>query len=233
MKKYIYIIFIACGLFSLSSCDKDSEDTSKVTYFAEISVVGDAVIASEKGAAFNDPGAKASENGEDISSKIEVSGSVNTDKPGIYNIVYSVKNTDGIANSTSRKVVVYDKTPSVMASGVYTITATSFRNNAGTIATYGKNFTIIIYQKEPGVFVTTDFLGGWYDQRAGYGSNYAASGTFRLDADNTITLLSSSVPAWGDSLAALENASYNPSTKVLKWQAIYAGGMIFDQTFNK
>ncbi|MCS2955955.1 DUF5012 domain-containing protein [Bacteroides thetaiotaomicron] len=34
-----------------------------------------------------------------------------------------------------------------------------------------------------------DFLGGWYDQRAGYGPDYAMVGKFELNDDNTITPL--------------------------------------------
>ena len=48
---------------------------------------------------------------------------------------------------------------------------------------------IVIFQMEPGIFISAISLGGWYDQRAGYGPDYAMVGKSELNDDNTITPL--------------------------------------------
>ncbi len=230
MKKIIYLVLIACGIAMLPSCSKDSDDTSKVTYFVDLELKGDNVVFCAKGSSFVEPGFSAFENGEDITSKVEVTA-VNTTKTGIYKVNYSVKNSDGIPNIASRSVVVFDPTSSVMESAVYKVDPDSYRVAAATTK-YGKSFDIIIYQVTPGVFGITDFLGGWYDQRAGYGSAYAAVGTFQLNADNTISLLTSSVAGWGDSLSSIAEAKYDSAEEIITWEVGYAG-MTFVQTLTK
>jgi hypothetical protein len=91
----------------------------------------------------------------------------------------------------------------------------------GTLTPYS-GYQIIILQTAPGVFYVSDFLGGYYDKRAGYGAKYAAVGYFKLNDDNSISLVSSHVDGWSDELAALNNASYDPSSKMISWVANYA-----------
>jgi len=75
-------------------------------------------------------------------------------------LVYSVLNEDGFPKTAARQVVVYDATPSAMASDVYDISPASNRN--GTTI-YGGAFTILIYQISPGKFYVSDLFGGYYD----------------------------------------------------------------------
>jgi len=224
MKRYKLglLAFIALFLFS---CEKETEGLSKVTYFCNLSLVGAPVIFVSSGGAFNDPGWVADENGEDISNKVEITGSVNTSTPGEYRLVYSVSNADGFTKTAVRRVFVYDATPSAMKSGIYNVSPASNRN--GTTM-YGGAFTILINQVAPGRFYVSDLFGGYYDQRAAYGSAFAMVGQIALSGANVITLLSSKVQGWGDSLDGLVDGSCDPDTQTVKWTAQYVGAYDFN-----
>jgi hypothetical protein len=78
-----------------------------------ITLQGGASIEIEAGSAFNDPGAKASDNLDgDISNKIQVIGeSINVNKLGLYTVVYSVSDGSGNqADPATRTVRVKDTT---------------------------------------------------------------------------------------------------------------------------
>lgn len=68
---------------------------------------GDATVYLIEGSTFNDLGAKAVDNkGNDLSSQIVKSGSVNTNVAGTYKITYSITNYNGQVLSVVRNVVV-------------------------------------------------------------------------------------------------------------------------------
>lgn len=68
---------------------------------------GDATVYVVEGGSYKDAGAKATDNnGTNVSSKITVSGSVNTNKAGTYKITYSIKNYNGETLSVVRNVIV-------------------------------------------------------------------------------------------------------------------------------
>jgi len=225
MKTYKYILLIFLSAFLFASCEKETEGVSRITYYCELDLKGNPIEFVAMGSTFTDPGWIASENNEDVSGNVTVSGTVNMQAAGIYRLVYSVNNADGFAKTASRQVVVYDPTPSAMPSGFYTVDKSSNRN--GTTV-YGRDFTILVFQISPGRFYVSDLFGGYYDQRAGYGSNYAMVGRIALSGDNVITLLSSSVAGWGDSLDGLFDGSFDSATKTAKWTARYAGAYNFN-----
>jgi len=224
MKKFKYSLAILLAVFLFASCEKETEGISRVTYYCELDLKGDAVVFVVRGNTFTDPGWVASENDVDVSANVKVAGTVNTQTTGIYRLVYSIDNVDGFPKTTTRQVVVYDATPSVMPSGFYTVDKSSNRNNVA----YGRDFTIMVYQVEPGIFYVADLLGGWYEQRAGYGSRYAMEGIIELDGANDITLLDSFIAGWGDGLDDLTNGSYDPVTNTLSYTAQYAGTLFFN-----
>lgn len=228
MKNKILIIAVfALSIIGLMSCENETTaGFTRITYYPTLEVLGDPVVIINKGTAYNDEGAKSVLNGEDITNQIVVQSNVDVNKTGIYNVNYSVTNADGFSVKGSRTVYVIDPTPSALESGEYMVSTGSYRLRAGAIIKYS-GYPITILQMEPGKFFITDFLGGYYDQRAGYGSSYAATGFFKLNADNTITLISSSVAGWGDSLSDLVDGKYDPATKVISWEAQYAGMSFF------
>jgi hypothetical protein len=221
---YKYCLIIA-SVFLLFACEKETEGISRITYYCELELKGSEVEFAPLGGTYEEAGWVATENGTDVADKVIVTGTVNTSVAGLYKLVYSVNNADGFPKIAERQVVVYDTTLSAMKSGFYTVSKDSNRN--GTTM-YGKNFTILIYQVSPGKFYVSDLFGGYYDQRAGYGSSYAMVGHITLSGNNEITLVDSKVAGWGDSLDGVVNGSYDPDTKIVKWTAQYAGTYNFN-----
>jgi len=219
------IVFLLATVLVTSCQDITTKGVTKITYYCTLSLNGDPVMFVGMGGSYNEPGWTADNNGTDVSDQVTVSGSVNAKVAGLYTLTYSILNADGFAKTATRQVVVYDTTPSAIESGFYDISPSSNRN--GTTI-YGGAFTILIYQVSPGKFYVSDLFGGYYEQRAGYGSNYAMVGHIALAADNTITLLDSHVAGWGDSLDGMTDGSCDPDTNTVKWTAQYAGAYNFN-----
>lgn len=234
MKKVIYSLLICLTLTSLYSCnDKDSYDDSRITYYATLELKGETSLIWSKGVAYVDPGYTAELKGEDVTSKVVVTGTVDINTPGVYPLTYVVTNADGYSVTKNRTVYVADPTASNITSGVWKVTSTSYRTYNGKTAAFGSDYSIVILQTSPGEFYMSDFLAGWYDQRAGYGSNYAFTGHFTLNADNTITLIDSHNIGWDDGITSLTNGAYDPATGNITYVAGYASGMLFYVTLTK
>lgn len=233
MKKIIYSLFVCLAFIFISCEDETTQDTSKVTYFVDLEVFGDQQLIWPKGTAFVDPGYSAILNGEDVTADVTTTSNVNTDKAGIYSILYSAVNEDGFAKEFTRSVYVYDTAESPIESGIYMVSSSSYRISAAGNTPYGNSYPVVVNQEKPGEFYISDFLGGWYDKRAGYGTAYSMPGRFKLNADNTIEALSSFVAGWGDSMDELKNGTYDPDTKTIYWEVGYAGSMTFYVTLTK
>lgn len=52
------------------------------------------------------------------------------------------------------------------------------------------------------------------------------TGYIALNDDNTLTLISSYVAGWGDSLDSLTDAAYDPANATISYKLSYAGGQI-------
>lgn len=109
-----------------------------------ITLLGDNPMTVECGAAFQDPGATASDAEDgDLTGNITVAGSVNTAVPGTYQVSYAVTDSDGGSALEARSVVVADTlAPTVTLLGA----------NPATVA-LGTPYT------EPG-FTATDACAG-------------------------------------------------------------------------
>ena len=81
-----------------------------------ISLKGDPEITIEAGDVYNDQGAAATDVGDgDLSEAIKVSGEVDSNKPGSYELKYDVKDSSGNeAVTITRTVVVVDTTSPVI-----------------------------------------------------------------------------------------------------------------------
>ena len=152
----------------LLSCERDleTEGLSRITYYPDFTMAGEENVITWVGAGFTDPGATATEAGQDLPVTVTITGSpyivpgntqpdqvsytntFNPDVPGIYSFSYSAINSDGYPGSVTRMVFVLDKQPdpAVDLSGTYTSTAPS--PNA-TISKIGD-----------GVFYSTNAWGG-------------------------------------------------------------------------
>lgn len=233
MKQIIFYI----SLFSLilMGCERNitTYDESTITYFADLELLGDVDLVLEVGTPFVEPGYIATISGKDVKDQVVVTSDVDVETAGIYSIDYQVTNADGFSVSATRNVYVADPTPSVISTGIHTTAEGTQRLwiSSGAIVPFS-GFKIIILQTEPGVFYISDFMGGYYDQRVGYGPNYAMTGYFKLNEDNTISAISSLVPGWGDSLDELINSSVDPETGKIKYDLSYAGLMTYTIIIN-
>ncbi len=226
MKKTIYSLLV-CLTFVLVSCDdKTSFDDSRITYYASFDVKGDQTMQVTVNTPFVDPGVVATMNGVDVSNKIVLTGSVNANTVGLYKLNYAVTNADGFTTSASRTVIVCDPSVTTDISGNYTTVSGTYRLRAGAVVNF-PGYKVAVTKVAPGFFYVSDFFGGYYDQKAAYGVKYAESGYVQLHADNTMSVLSSAVLPWGDTITSLDNAVYDPATKSISWAAQYAGSMTF------
>lgn len=221
--KIIISLVLALSIVGLTGCDKDTTaGFTTVTTYPSLTLIGETTLFTAINQPFVDPGFTAELNGVDVSDQIDVVSDVDTDVAGIYTINYTATSTDGFKLPLSRTVYVADLTPSVISLGYHKVAVGTYRLRAGVTVKYS-GYDILIMQVAPGEFYISDFLGGYYDQKVGYGANYACKGKFKLNADNTLTLVESSVAGWGDSLSALEGGIYDPATGTLSWDAQYAG----------
>lgn len=226
MKKYIYSIVPLLFVFLLlQGCKKvTTEGYTQITTYPIITISGEPVLFVKQGESFTDPGYKATLDGEEVTEKLIVKSNVNTAKPGKYSVNYSISNEDGFSAQENRTVYVFDATASALSSKFYTVAPGSNRNGSPAFSGY----KIAVYQVKPGEFAISDFIGGYYDQRAGYGPAYAAVGSFKLNTDNTLSLVSSFVAGWGDELDDLKDGVFNPATGEIKYTAAYAGQFNFN-----
>lgn len=223
-------MMLAVVMLGLSSCDKESEGLTRITYFPIITLEGESYMIVDKGSQFVDPGYKAELNGEDVTSQVTVTSNVDTSKSGIYSISYIAKNEDGFEAKASRTVVVLN--PADAVEGFYYTDPDSYRLREGAKTAYGSSFEILIIGNGDGTYSVDDLLGGYYCQRAGYGANYALGGTIAIDADGNVTALDSFLPGWADSLDDFVDGKYDAATGTFSWDAQYAG-MDFYVTMTK
>lgn len=210
---------VGLALLTLSSCDKDTEGVTGITYYPVIELDGPVYDTAVAGTPFQDPGYSASLNGEDYTSNVNVTTDLNfgNPEPGYYSIVYSATNSDGFSASATRYVIVSEANDK--ASGYYTVDKESYRDYNG--ATYYGGYQVVIYDNGDGTYHISDLLAGWYEYRAGYGSNYALEGDISIDAEGNITLLGSYLYGWGDSAESLTDGRFDAETGTIKYIVEY------------
>ena len=224
------MLFAVVALLVTSCGDKETEGKSRFTYYPTIELEGDTYLVWDKGTPFVDPGYVSTMNGEDVTAEVMISGTPDVNKSGIYTMTYTTKkNDDGFDASASRTVVVLD--PNSAVEGFYLTQPDSYRTYNGNEVAFGNSFEILVIDNGDGTLYVDDLFGGWYCQRAGYGTKYAMGGTISLAADGTVGLISSLVPGWGDGLDDL-TGSY--ADGVFTVDAVYnKNTMHFYQTWVK
>lgn len=224
------MLFAVVALLVTSCGDKETEGKSRFTYYPTIELEGDTYLVWDKGTPFVDPGYVSTMNGEDVTAEVMISGTPDVNKSGIYTMTYTTKkNDDGFDASASRTVVVLD--PNSAVEGFYLTQPDSYRTYNGNEVAFGNAFEILVIDNGDGTLYVDDLFGGWYCQRAGYGTKYAMGGTISLAADGTVGLISSLVPSWGDGLDDL-TGSY--ADGVFTVDAVYnKNTMHFYQTWVK
>lgn len=110
--------------------------TRKITTPPTITLKGSTIIEINQGTRYSDPGYSAVDVlGNDITSRVNVSGSVNINNPGTYTINYSV--TDAYGNSNSKTRTVRVKSTSVAVQGI-----TLSQNNVSLLVGQSKTLTV-------------------------------------------------------------------------------------------
>ncbi|WP_188506638.1 DUF5011 domain-containing protein [Parapedobacter pyrenivorans] len=103
MKKYIWGLIAT--IVALQGCEKlESEGVSFETQFVDIELNGNAYMSVVLGEEFVDEGAIAKEGEEE--KEVTISGNVDVNKVGVYELKYSAVNNDGYPGSATRTVAV-------------------------------------------------------------------------------------------------------------------------------
>ena len=206
-KNILYAMMLAVSVLGLSSCSDDtSADKSRITYYAVLEMNGDAYMTTPLGSTFADPGCVATMAGEDVSDQIVVTGSVNTSKVGFYKLGYTVVNADGFPASASRTVAVVDKNNF----------ASAYFGESQYGSRHYYNAPISIADNGDGTYTIEDILGGFY----AYGRypsylgvlDFFLDAVIKLNADNSIELISYGDWYWGSDVPDFLNGSYDPAT---------------------
>lgn len=233
MKKSRFILSIlTVVIFIFTGCEKKitTEDVSKLTYYVTFELEGGDDLKIPAGNAFVDPGFTAMEGTTDVTNKVKVDGEVDGMVPGVYFLNYSAVNKDGFSASVTRRVIIYDpNAPATDISGYYVSNILRRRLDTGATGKRGP-YPVWIEKLAPGFFYVSDFFGGWYQYGSGYGASYAMTGYIMINADNSLTYVSSFVNGWGDSLDDFYNGVYDPNSKGVVWSAQYAGFLEFNVT---
>lgn len=190
MKKIIIVLLIASGGIFTACEDTSTANLSKVTNYPIIEVLGDDPIFVPQGGTFTDPGAVATEGGNEIEYTTSAKGnfrgatSVDTNITDEYLITYSAINVDGFFGTATRKVIVY-KTGDLVNSieGVYRCTIA--RNGATPSAAYRNIEYIYIWKNADGSYEISDAFGGWYSNGRGLGLTYITPGG-KIVANNIV-----------------------------------------------
>jgi hypothetical protein len=246
MKKiYLFGLMLCAMAFGFTSCSNDDELTdTRVTYYVNMDLQGDAFTLVPLGTVYDDAGCKAELNGEDYTSKIVTTGlkDVDVNTVGFYDITYTAVNPDGYSASASRTVVVYDPSVTASLAGTYSVDmdASTYGANkdafSARAAGYGNTTQcvgITFDEVAPGIYYVNDLLGGWYNQIRAYGTKYCMTGYVSLNPDNTLTLQSSYISGWGDGLDYIKDTAYDPATGKISYSLSYAGQIFMDIVLNK
>lgn len=216
-KTIIFSMMLGLLTAGLASCDDKEYTDSKITYFVELALVGDPVVSTPLGSNYVDAGFTATMNGQDASSHVTMTSDVNTAALGPYSVTYTATNDDGYSSSVTRTVYVGNYTPATVATGTYRA------NSAGTVTLYS-GYAIHVTTDGAGSYWVEDLFGGYYAQRAGYGSAYSMPGFLKVNADNSVSLTGGGgVAGWGDGYDSFNNGVYDPAANTITYDVVYVG----------
>ncbi len=143
IKYFASALVLALGA-SLSSCDKDkeTEEVSRVTTFADITLVGGSPFTIVKGtaASYVDPGATAKDESGNPVPVETTRNTVDVNKFGSYIVEYKAVNVDGFVSTNRRVVNVIGTGLRSDISGEYVRTA---NGRKATVSKEGTGFYLI------------------------------------------------------------------------------------------
>lgn len=215
MKKYISIIIAAALATILVSCEKQSAGVTRITYYPTLELFGDNPCKIAKGGTFTDPGCKAEMNGEDVTSQVNIDlSAVNSAVPGVYPVVYSIVNPDGITAKSIRYVYVIDP-----AGGIANVYSGACRNGSGT-RNYSGCPTVVYATSTPGVYLVDDLMAGFYYYfiYPGYEPTYDFHWEGYIQVSGaSVSLVDCGEWYFYEAGDDISSGSYNAATGVLQW----------------
>lgn len=228
--KLLSIILLALAAFLPAGCSDSTEGMTDITYYAVLTLEGDATVYVDKGSTYVDPGYSAEMNGEDVTDQVVVVSDVDTSTSGVYTVTYTITNDDGFSSSSTRTVVVTD--PNDPVEGYWDTDANSYRWYSDAATVYGSSYAVLIINNGDGTYYVDDLLAGWYRDRAGYGDSYAMTGDIEINGTE-VTLVDSYIAGWGDGLDWMEDGAYDADSGTLSWHVCYAETLEFYITMYK
>lgn len=218
MKKILFYGFALClSVMSLTSCSKDEQHTdTRVTNYINLTINGDEVVYVAANSVYTDAGCKAEAAGQDVSDRIQTINPVNTSEIGPYVVTYKAVNEDGFASEVNRYVYVGDPLMGSVMTG-------SFRQTKAGAVVNWSGFDIDMLTDGNGLYWVEDLLGGYYEQRAGYGDRYSMKGYLQVNADNSVDMVGGGdVVGWQDSYDDFKNGKFDPATNTISYTVVYA-----------
>ncbi len=218
MKKILFYGFALClSVMSLTSCSKDEQHTdTRVTNYINLTINGDEVVYVAANSVYTDAGCKAEAAGQDVSDRIQTINPVNTSEIGPYVVTYKAVNEDGFASEAYRYVYVG-------APVTGSVTTGSFRQTKAGAVVNWSGFDIDMLTDGNGLYWVEDLLGGYYEQRAGYGDRYSMKGYLQVNADNSVDMVGGGdVVGWQDSYDDFKNGKFDPATNTISYTVVYA-----------
>ena len=183
--------------FGFTSCNDDNDQLTdtRVTNYILLTVNGDEVVYVDANSTYTDEGCAAEAGGQDVTSKVQTTNPVDTKTIGPYIVTYRATNEDGFSSEASRYVYVGSPLVGTVSDGSYRQTYNGDGSPKAQVAWSGYNIEMLTDGN--GLYWVEDLMGGYYEQRAGYGSRYAMNGYLQVNADNTVDMVGGGgVPAW-------------------------------------
>jgi len=212
MLKYITVVMILSAI--LFSCEKDYEShITKETPAPQMELIGGNPIVLFKGTPYVDPGIHAIQIiGNDTTElTYKIVNDVKVNIPGSYKLFYQVLNSEKVPFYISRRVNIVSFTGYdvfEMPTGTYN----------GIRVNKGRGGTVQITKLATGVYQISDLLAGYYEQFAGYGSDYGAPGILVINEDGSMRSELGNTAAWGEVTGT--NFAFDAATNVLTFKAI-------------
>lgn len=174
MKNIFKYFMVVSSLIAFISCEDTTGDLSTITYFPDFVMVGESNMVIDLGTPYAEPGVTATEAGKNL--EVIIEGEVDETKPGIYNITYSAKNSDGYPGSISREVVVSPPNGDFVTSiaGLY---ISNVQRAPDFVVTdkYSDLKYIFIIDQGNNAYSISCAIGGYYQIGRAYGAGYEAS----------------------------------------------------------
>jgi len=222
MCKFCSLVFFTLFLFS---CDKETENLSRSTYYVAFEIKGDNPEIVQVGEPYVDKGAIATLQGNDVTSTMKTTNNVVYDEMGLYRVEYSAINADGLVSRAVRDVIVCNPGVTVDLSGTWDVyrDGTTFWVGGSLNRYYGgPGYAVTITRVAPGFFFISDYLANFWPVNQNRGPISATFGYFALNEDNSIDALSSDSSYWGEGLISFKDGVYDdsdPDVDIITYEA--------------